>query len=155
MIRDLLRTDVPDLAELNKLFWDEKHKSNLKKMYTLFDKLHDDSPYILLGCFSPSNRLVGFVMGIVCQELYGECEPFLLLENMVVDTKIRRAGIGKRLVLELEKRAVLKGCRQIILVTETARTSACAFYEAMGFSKDNAGYKKKVGVGTSNAKADQ
>lgn len=144
MIRDLLRTDLPDLAELNKLFWDEEHESNLEKMYALFDRLNADPSYILLGYFSPDNKLVGVVMGIVCQELYGECQPFLLFENMVVDTRVRRMGIGKQLFLEVEKRAVLSGCRQIILVTEKSRASARAFYESVGFSKEHAGYKKKI-----------
>jgi len=84
-------------------------------------------------------------MGIVCDELYGNCKPFLVVENMVVDRNYRRKGIGKMLFEELEKQAKIKECSQIILVTDTEREAACRLYESMGFHPTiNKGYKKKL-----------
>jgi len=75
---------------------------------------------------------------------YGECRPFLLVENMVVDIAHRKKGIGRAL-FALEKRAKAKGCTQIILVTEAERRDACGFYESVGFHPTiNKGYKKKL-----------
>ena len=142
MIKDLSRADIPKLAQLYKLFWNEE--SNIERMRITFDNIKLNKSYYLLGCFSNDNTLIGSVMGIICQELYGECKPFMVLENMVVDVTMRKNGIAKELLSELEKRAIAAGCSQIILVTEKARTDACGFYEAMGFSKENAGYKKKL-----------
>lgn len=84
-------------------------------------------------------------MGIVCEELYGDCEPFLVVEDMVVDSEHRKKGIGKLLFQELERQAILKGCVQVILVTEEVRKDACGFYESIGFHPTkNKGYKKKL-----------
>ena len=141
MARDFVRTDIPQLAKLYKLFWNEE--SNTEKMYIMFDSIQLNQFYTVLGYFSDDNVLIGSVMGIICQDLYGECKPFMVIESMVVDVNMRKKGIAKKLLSELEKRAAAAGCSQIILVTEKVRTDACGFYESMGFSKDNAGYKKK------------
>jgi GNAT superfamily N-acetyltransferase len=89
--------------------------------------------------------LIGSIMGVICGELYGECRPFLVLENMIVDKEYRNRGVGKALMSELEKIAVEKTCTQIILVTETNRIDACKFYESKGYSPNiHTGYKKKL-----------
>ena len=111
-------------------------------MKNKFFELQQNDAYILL-CAVEKDNIAGSVMGIICEELYGDCQPFLLLENMIVDSAYRKKGIGKALFVELEKRAKSKGCRQIILVTETNRKDACAFYESLGFHPTaNKGYKK-------------
>ena len=59
--------------------------------------------------------------------------------------KYRNKGIGKALIVELEKIAIDKSCTQIILVTETDRVDACKFYESAGYSPTkNKGFKKKL-----------
>jgi len=79
------------------------------------------------------------------EELYGDCKPFLVIENMIVDSKYRKKGIGKMLIEQIEKQAKIKGCSQIILVTEMNRHDACGFYESIGFHPTaNKGYKKKL-----------
>ena len=142
IVRDIRQEDMSSLAALYSQFWGEK--SDVEKMCDKFVQLQDNDAYILL-CAEEQDKLAGSVMGIVCEELYGECEPFLVLENMVVDSDYRKRGIGKQLFVELEIRAKQKGCRQIILVTETNRNDACAFYESLGFHPtDSKGYKKKI-----------
>ena len=142
MIRDLLREDLAELALLYECFWDEK--SDPGKMNDMFSRLDADPAYIHLCYIGENGRMVGTVMGIVCHELYGECRPFMVLENMVVKPDMRKKGIGRELFLELEKRAGLARCSQIILVTEKSRRDACSFYESLGFMKQNTGYKKKL-----------
>lgn len=142
MIRKLQTKDLPQLSNLYQQFWNEE--SNLAMMKQTFDNLKSNNLYMLLGFFE-NDTLLGSVMGIVCYELYGDCFPFLVLENMIVDKNHRKKGIGKILIKELEKQAKEKGCKQIILVTEANRIDACAFYEAVGFHPTaNKGYKKKL-----------
>lgn len=140
-IRNMMRTDLPQLAVLYQQFWNEH--SDLLLMQNQFDKLSKDERYILLSAVM-DDKLVGSVMGVVCQELYGNCKPFLVLENMVVDQGARRKGIGKSLLSRLEEIAKSRYCAQIILVTELERADACLFYEACGFQTNNKGYKKKL-----------
>lgn len=142
MIRELTLDDIPQLAEVYVGFWGEE--SDEQKMRNLFGLIKEDSAYILLGFFDDNGQLLGSVMGIVCHDLYGSCEPFMLLENMVVRQSARRAGVGKSLVEELERRALEAGCCQILLVTDKARVGARKFYESMGYPTENAGYKKKL-----------
>ena len=142
MVRDLLRKDLAELAGLYEYFWNEK--SDIEKMNELFPKMDADSAYIQLCYADEDGKLAGAVMGIVCFELYGDCRPFMVLENMIVRPDMRKKGIGRALFAELEKRAGLAGCTQIILVTEKSRKDACGFYESLGFMTHNTGYKKKL-----------
>jgi Predicted acetyltransferase len=141
-IRNLEVEDMESLSKLYYQFWNEN--SDVIKMENKFSDLQSNDAYIFL-CAVEANLLVGSVMGIVCEELYGDCKPFLVIENMIVDCKYRKKGIGKMLIEQLEKQAKAKGCSQIILVTETNRHDACEFYESMGFHPTvNKGYKKKL-----------
>lgn len=142
IIRDICKRDLPQLAALYEQFWGEK--SYPEKMAMQLEKLEKLGTHIVL-CAEEGGKLLGSVMGIVCEELYGDCSPFLVLENMIVDRDCRRAGVGRALLAELETRAKSRGCTQVILVTEKSRTDACAFYESAGFPPDkNTGYKKKL-----------
>ena len=142
IIRDLIMDDLESLSNLYYQFWDED--SDIEKMKKKLPQLQNNNSYIIL-CAIENEKLVGSVMGIICEELYGDCKPFLLIENMVVDSTYRQRGVGKALFAELEKRAKVMDCTQIILVTEANRKDACAFYESVGFHPTaNKGYKKKL-----------
>ena len=141
-IRSLKNDDISQLSILFKDFWNEE--SNLQKMSKIFKVLNNSENYILL-CAVNNNKLLGYVMGIICYSLYGNCEPFLVVEDMIIDKKYRSKGIGKKLFFELEGIAKSKGCNQIILVTEEDRINAAIFYEKLGFKADkHRGYKKKL-----------
>ncbi|EGW35858.1 acetyltransferase family protein [Desulfosporosinus sp. OT] len=134
--------DIPQLAQLYRQFWDED--SCVDTMDQKFNLFMKDDSHILLSVVE-NNCLIGSVMGVICGELYGDCRPFLVLENMIIDQKYRNRGVGKVLLSELEKRASEKNCTQIILVTESDRIEACRFYESVGYNPDtHKGYKKKL-----------
>ena len=92
--------DLAALAGLYKQFWGQD--SCLERMRETFGRLKGDPRYIFLAVRSES-RLIGSVMGIVCEELYGDCVPFMVVEDVIVDTDLRRQGIGSALLCELEK----------------------------------------------------
>lgn len=136
------KDDIPELEVLYRLYWNEK--SNIEKMKTKFDELEKNDSYIFLSA-EKNGKLLGSVMGIVCEELYGECKPFLVIENLVVSQKAQKQGVGRALMKEAEKFAKQRGCKQIILVTESEREDALAFYPKVGFPKGtNSGFKKKI-----------
>ncbi|MCO7124465.1 GNAT family N-acetyltransferase [Sporolactobacillus shoreicorticis] len=141
IIRKMNANDLPQLAILYRQFWNES--SDVAKMGIQFEKINRQKTHILL-CAIADHRLVGSVTGVVCDELYGDCRPFLVVENMVVDREARRMGVGTHLPGELERQARVRNCTQMILVTERDRSDACHFYEAYGFSRDIKGYKKKL-----------
>jgi ribosomal protein S18 acetylase RimI-like enzyme len=142
-ILDLTEQDLEPLAGLYRHFWNEE--SDVTRMTTAFQRLAGNPDYIFLGA-KLDGKLVGSVMGIVCEELYGQCRPFMVVEDVVVDEGSRRRGVGSQLMRELERRAAGRGCRSIIFVTEQDRTSAHRFYESLGYSCDKyQGFKKRLG----------
>jgi len=142
MIRRLQKEDLPALANLFKQFWNEE--SLVDAMQKQFEHMSKEGNYIVLGAFEGA-RLVGSVMGIICRELYGHCQPFMLLENFIVDDSLRGNGIGKRLIEEIEKLALEHNCKYSMLITDTHRTDARAFYESAGYNPDtHIGFKKKL-----------
>lgn len=142
IIRNICKQDLPQLALLYEQFWGEK--SYPEKMARQLKKLEGRNTHIVLTAVE-GDELLGSVMGIVCEELYGDCRPFLVVENMIVDKACRRTGVGRALLAELENRAKARGCTQMILVTEKSRQDACGFYESAGFEPNkHTGYKKKL-----------
>ena len=141
-IRKMVKKDIPQLEILYRLYWNEP--SDIEKMKEKFDEINTKEDYIILSA-EKDNKLIGSVMGIVCQELYGPCQPFLVVENLVVAKESQKKGVGKALMSEIEKYAKEKDCRQIILVTESDRTDALSFYPKIGFPQGkNSGFKKKL-----------
>jgi len=140
-IREMVREDIPQLAQLYQQFWGEE--SCVDTMEEKFIQFQEAGSHILLSAIE-NTRLIGSVMGVICEELYGDCKSFLVLENMIVDQEYRNRGIGTALISEIERRAADK-CSQIILVTESSRIDACNFYESVGFKAEaHKGFKKKL-----------
>lgn len=117
--------DLGDLGKLYEQFWEEQ--SSISKMNETFTRIENDENYILLG-LKIDGRLAGSVMGIICQELYGDCKPFMVVEDVIVDKSFRRKGIGTKLMNRLETIAKQRNCCNIIFVTETERKDAHRFY---------------------------
>ena len=141
-IRKLIEDDLVSLAVLYKQFWGEV--SSLEKIRATFQRLKRNPNYIFLVA-EQQNRLVGSAMGIICEELYGDCKPFMVVEDVIVDRHQRCLGIASSLMRELERCATKHNCSYIIFVTESERTEAHRFYESLGY-KSNAykGFKKRL-----------
>ncbi len=141
-IRNLNENDLNEVAELYTLFWNDK--MNLSKMKEKFTQISGNSNYIFL-CAEYNGKVIGTIQGIICEELYGDCIPFLVMENFVVDENFRGKGIGRRLLSELEKVGKEKNCSQIIFITETDRKDTVKFYEKLGFNSiSHKGFKKSL-----------
>ena len=141
-IRKLKVEDLEGLAKIYKGFWNEE--SCLQDMKLAFNKINEDPNYIVLNAFE-NKQLVGTIMGIICHELYGKCNPFMVIENFIVEEIYRRKGIGKALLENLENIAKKKRCNNISLVTETFRKKSQKFYESQGYSKGtHKGYKRII-----------
>ena len=91
------------------------------------------------------NDVIGAIQGVICEELYGNCQSFLLMENFVVDKSYQKQGIGKMLLSSLENIAKDRGCSQILFITESNRNDAVKFYESVGYSAEtHKGFKKSL-----------
>jgi ribosomal protein S18 acetylase RimI-like enzyme len=152
---DIARLTEEDLEALARLYEQLlPEESSLEKMRATFQRLKGDPNYIFLGA-KQDGRLVGSVLGIICEELFGECRPFMVVEDVVVDKDQRRGGVGSALMRELERRAVQRACNYIMLVTDSARVDARRFYESLGYHPNAyQGFKKYLGNGQHGTGAD-
>ncbi|HPR79490.1 MAG TPA: GNAT family N-acetyltransferase, partial [Candidatus Limiplasma sp.] len=107
IVRSVEACDLPQLAALYEQFWGEP--SYPEKMASQLENLERKGSHIVL-CAAEGDQLLGSVMGVVCEELYGDCRPFLVAENMIVDRDCRRGGVGRALLAELENHARQRGC---------------------------------------------
>lgn len=142
IIREMVEEDIPELAQLYRQFWNEE--SCVETMCNQFTKFQKNNSHILISAVR-NNKLIGSVMGVICEEMYGDCRPFLVLENMIVDKNYRDKGVGKALISKLEEIAAERNCTQVILVTESNRIDACKFYESAGYNPEtHKAFKKKL-----------
>ena len=109
-----------------------------------FLELRNDPRHVVL-CATVDGAVVGSTTGIICEELYGECAPFLVMEDLIVDERFRRRGIGAALMEELMRYARRNGCGQVQFMTEAGREGAIAFYRSQGYDpKLHVGFKKRL-----------
>lgn len=142
IIRNLNEGDLEDVANLYTLFWNDR--MDLPKMKQIFAKVMMNSNYVFL-CAEKDGKVVGTIQGIVCEELYGDCIPFLVMENFVVAENHQGKGIGRKLLKELERVGKERNCSQIIFITEADRKETVSFYKRVGHnSTSHKGFKKSL-----------
>ncbi|WP_163878987.1 GNAT family N-acetyltransferase [Paenibacillus favisporus] len=140
-IREITKADLNDLCRLYEELMDHQ-PNNYEKMVKVFDIIQAKGDYHILGAFK-DGELAGSVMGIVCQDLVGECKPFMVIENVVVSNRFRRLGIGKQLMMNIEAIGLERDCNYVIFVSGGQRKEAHAFYEKLGFKDEKVeGYRK-------------
>ncbi|AWV33142.1 GNAT family N-acetyltransferase [Paenibacillus sp. FSL H7-0716] len=137
--------EIESLPELGNLYQELMNKpSDLNKLEEVFKVVKADNRYILLGAFV-EGKLLGSLMGIVCQDLVGDCKPFMVIENVVVSARARRQGVGKKLMNAIEQAARERDCYYIILVSGEQRKEAHVFYESLGYRDEKVeGYRKHL-----------
>lgn len=141
-IRKIRAGDLRAMARLYEGFWNEK--SSLPAMRSAYRRMRRNRDYLILNAFD-GNRLIGTLLAVVCRELYGNCAPFAVIEDFIVDAGYRRKGVGRALMLRAEAELKARGCGSVLLITERNRRDANAFYRALGFpAGKHVGYKKPL-----------
>ncbi len=132
-----------DLNSLAGLYYElSGRETDINKMKEIFSSMESNPDYIILGVKEKDN-LVGSLMGVVCKDLLGDCKPFIVIENVIVSSKYRGKGIGKKLIVNIEEVARRRGCSYIMFVSAKERSKAHKFYEKIGYKLDMVqGFKK-------------
>ncbi|PZD97435.1 GNAT family N-acetyltransferase [Paenibacillus sambharensis] len=119
-------------------------KTDFNRMVDVFRSIQNNDNYVILGAFK-DNQLIGSLMGIICQDLVGECKPFMVIENVIVSRLARRQGGGQKLMAEIERIAKDRDCYYIILVSGGQRKDAHEFYARLGYKEEEVqGYRKHI-----------
>ncbi len=92
-----------------------------------------DPADFLVVAVSPADVVIGFIHGRISRTL--EAEARVLIVALVVSSKARRAGVGRRLIAEVERWAATTEAEAIVVRSNTARGEAHDFYPAAGYEK--------------------
>jgi len=85
--------------------------------------------------------VVGTVALFIIPNLSHGATPYALVENLVVNHKYRRKGIGKKLMEYSIARAKQEGCHRIELVSDRRRKEAHRLYRSVGFEPSAYGFR--------------
>jgi ribosomal protein S18 acetylase RimI-like enzyme len=142
IVEKITEHDLGSLAELYRQLI--PHAPDLSKMQAAFQRINENPNAIILGA-KENGCLVGSAVGAICEILFGKCKPFMVVEDVVIDSAHRRKGIGGALMRELENYASQHDCAYIILLTDCDRPEAQHFYESLGYKTNPyKGYKKNL-----------
>lgn len=86
-------------------------------------------------------EVVGTTVLLIIPNLSHNASPWAEVENVVVDRKHRRQGIGKQLMEYAVARARQAGCHKIQLSSNKKRRGAHSFYGELGFSASAQGFR--------------
>jgi GNAT superfamily N-acetyltransferase len=86
-------------------------------------------------------EVVGTVALFIIPILSHGATPYALVENLVVNHKYRRKGIGKKLMEYTIVRAKQEGCHRIELCSDRRRQEAHELYLSVGFKPSAYGFR--------------
>lgn len=139
-IRHIAESDLPALARLYEELMGIP--TNGDRMLQVFRSAESSGNYHILGAFH-EGELAGSLMGIICLDFVGSCKPFMVIENVIVSSRIRRQGIGKKLMEAIEQIARDHDCGYIIFLSGEQRKEAHRFYEKLGYRDEQVeGFRK-------------
>lgn len=113
-----------------------------EKMGALVERINaDPQKYLMIAVDSETGTICGSLLGVVFEDICGDCRPILLIENVAVLESYQGRGVGKRMFEEIENWGREMDCHYEILVSGMSRTGAHKFYQALGFEEVK-GFKK-------------
>ena len=135
MIYKSTEADIPAIADMAVLLWEENTKEELKAEYAKI--IHSDECAVFLSM--NENTAVGFAQ---VQLRYDYVEgtnssPVGYLEGIFVKSEYRKCGYGKELLEHCEKWAAEKGCTEFASDCELTNNMSLAFHLNMGFNEIN------------------
>ena len=121
LIEKCAPVDFADLARLE--------RDNMEAPWTeeMIRAAYESGDYLFLKAII-EGKTVGYLSARICLD---ECE----LNNIAVDGMMRRKGVGKALLLELEKECFDKGITVIFLEVNEKNEGAQALYLSFGFTE--------------------
>ncbi len=100
---------------------------------------------LLLVAVTSSDQPRGFIQAN--RTCVIEAGSWVEIVGLVVSSKVRRGGIGRRLIAEVERWAARVGAERLVVRSNTRRDESHRFYPAMGYEmvKTQAVYQKQLG----------
>jgi len=134
--RDAVDGDLPALLALYAQLEQEPDVSmDLAAARALWERIRDRPDYRIVVAESPSDGIVGAYSLQIVQGLAHAGTPSAIVEDVVVDSRYRRRGIGRKMMENAIAHARVQGCYKLALSSNRRREAAHRFYEALGFER--------------------
>lgn len=144
VIRPVAPADLPELLRLYGQLAEERAEARPADEDTaarIFAEVQADRRRELLVAVR-NGRVLGTADVVIVPNLTHSGKPWAIVENVAVDEAHRRHGVGRRLMVEIERRVKQAGCYKIQLLSRKHRQEAHAFYETLGFEAIAEGFRR-------------
>jgi predicted N-acetyltransferase YhbS len=131
-IRKAVPQDIPRILELYEELTENKQDISPDTVQRVFAEIAamPDHEFLIAEI---NGLAVGSIYLQIVPNLSHGAHPWAEVENLIVDGRYRRQGIGRLLLEYAVKRSREAGCYKVQLLSNKKRHEAHQFYHAMGF----------------------
>lgn len=139
VIRSANKKDCENCLKLLRQLWSPEYELDSAQSERLSpEKLHElygcilENPDCEIVVAEKDNHVIA-MMDLKFRETFFHGGWTMLIEDLVVDAKFRRQGVGQRMVGLAEEMAMRRGCCTVELNSDLYREDTHRFWEAMGY----------------------
>jgi ribosomal protein S18 acetylase RimI-like enzyme len=140
-IRKAIEQDIPRIIELYEELIEEKITISPGNLKSAFNEIGSMPGHSLLVA-DEDGLVVGTVLLQIVPHLSHNAQPFGAVENMVVDSRYPRQGIGRMLIDRVTALCREAGCYKVQLLSHKKRLAAHQIYRSLGFEDSALGFRK-------------
>jgi N-acetylglutamate synthase-like GNAT family acetyltransferase len=145
-IREATEADLPQLvALLAQLAPDDPEREDLSSPlpyeYHIVMRQIIETPGQHIFVLDERRKIVGTAALSVMPNVSHRGTPYAVIENVVVDAKVRSKGYGELLMRHAIEEARRAGCYKVVLTSNKRRTEAHRFYERLGFVRSHEAFR--------------
>jgi ribosomal protein S18 acetylase RimI-like enzyme len=144
-IRDATEADIPRLLELLAQLTPDRQREEitpqLEERYRAAFRAIESDPRQRLLVAEVDGLLAGTLVLVIVANLTHEGRPYALVENVVVDERLRGSGHGEALMRYAMAEAQRAGCYKLVLTSNKRRAEAHRFYRRIGMEATSEGFR--------------
>jgi N-acetylglutamate synthase-like GNAT family acetyltransferase len=144
-IRKATRNDIPRILELYEELTEEVQTVTADTIDQVFDQIVSMPGQEFLVA-EKDGLVVASLFVQVIPNLSHNARPCAILENMIVDGRYHRQGIGRLLMEYVLARCGEAGCYKVQLLSNKKRKEAHDFYRSLGFEDSAMGFRYYINV---------
>lgn len=131
-----------DIYRLQELYYElDEEYSNIEFMRKEIEIIYNNHDYYLL-VIKIDNEIIGTGCGIIFRSLSSNCNPYFVIDNVVITKKYQHKGYGTLLFKEFEKYIKKNHCRFSYLIANNNNSTAYQFYKKLGYTDGVMGFQK-------------
>ena len=140
IVRPATEQDLPRILELYQDLTGERHALSPAETRLVLAQITAMPGHELLVT-EENGAVVGTMVLLVVPNLSHGARPWAVVENMVVEGKYHRRGVGRLLMEYAIARARQAGCYKVQLLSNKKRRQAHKFYRSLGFEASAHGFR--------------